>query len=198
MFIVPSRSRPHNVHRLARSTGTPPFLLMLDYNDPLLDGYFPLPRNWQYRINARKSLSEIYNAAFQEFPDLDWYGIFADDVTPETEGWATALITAAGSDGLAYGDDGIGMPTHFVLGGDLVRETGWLALPGLQRLYIDTVWADITKAKGVFRYLPDVKVTHRHPSVGKSLMDKTYRKQGKLEDAALYESSKLSDLYARR
>ena len=159
---------------------------MLDEDDPMLGGY-EIPEGWNVRIGPRAPLSVIYNRVFEEFPDLPWYGIFADDVTPETEGWDEKLIEAAGSDGMAYPDDGIGEPTHFCLGGDLVREMGWLAYPGLNRLYIDTVWRDIAKSRGVLRYLPDVKVTHRHPSVGLALMDRTYRKEGKAEDKVLYE-----------
>lgn len=184
VFVVPSRSRPHNIFRLS---GSAPFLLMLDDDDPMLGGYAGLPGNWTVRVNQRMPLSAIYNAAFEEFPGLDWYGVFADDIVPETPGWDKALINAAGTDGMAYPDDGIGAATHFVLGGDLVREMGWLAYPGLSRLYIDTVWRDIATARGVLRYLPDVKVTHRHPSVGLGMMDAIYRKAGKAEDKRIYE-----------
>ncbi len=190
MWVVPSRSRPHNIQRLAKCEASTSFLLMLDDNDPMLGGYAPLPDNWHVRVNERMPLSAIYNAAFHEFSDLDWLGIFADDVTPETPGWDTKLIEMAGSDGMAYGDDGIGAPTHFCLGGDLVREMGWLAYPGLNRLYIDTIWRDIAESRGVLRYLPDVKVTHMHPSVGRAPMDAIYRKQGKAEDKEIYENFK--------
>lgn len=186
MWVTPSRSRPHNIERLF---GAQNVILALDDDDPMLGGYAALefPRSWIVRVGPRAPLSEIYNRVFREFPDLDWYGVFADDVTPETENWDTKLIEAAGSDGMAYPDDGIGEATHFCLGGELVREMGWLAYPGLKRLYIDTIWRDIAESRGVLRYLPDVKVIHRHPSVGLGLMDKIYRKDGKEEDKALYQ-----------
>ncbi len=186
MWVIPSRSRPHNIPRLF---GPGQFILMLDDDDPMLGGYRQIayPSNWRMRIGPRAALSEIYNRVFEEFPLLPWYGILADDVTPETPGWDKKLIEAAGNDGMAYPDDGIEEPTHFCLGGDLVREMGWLAYPGLNRLYIDTVWRDIAESRGVLRYLPDVKVTHRHPSVGLGLMDKTYRKSRKAEDKRIYE-----------
>ncbi len=187
MWIVPSRSRPHNVARLLRAfedTGAvTPVLLGLDSDDPMLGAYPPI----ESTIGVRRPLSVIYNEAFEKYPDLDWYGIFADDVVPETSGWDIALIEAAGNDGMAWGDDGINGPdhaTHFVLGGDLVREIGWLALPGLDRIYIDTVWNDITR--GVARYLPDVKITHHHFSNGKVPMDAIYRKHHKDVDREIY------------
>lgn len=185
-WVIPSRSRPQNIPRMF--VGDTPFLLMLDKDDPMLGAYIDLhyPDNWALRIRERMPLSEIYNKAFEEFPFEDFYGIFADDVTPETEGWDHKLIEAAGRDGMAYGDDGIGTATHFALGGDLVREMGWLAYPGLDRLYIDTIWQDISLAKRVIHYLPDVKIIHRHPSVGLGMMDATYRKPLKHKDREIY------------
>lgn len=187
MWVIPSRSRPENIKRMLPLVRRA--ILMIDEDDPLLGGYFDLdlPSSWQVRVGPRDALSAIYNRVYEEFPLLPWYGIFADDVEPLTPNWDVQMVKAAGSDGLSYGDDGIGAPTHFCLGGDLVRAMGWLAYPGLERLYIDSVWADIARQKGVLRYLPDVRVLHRHPSVGLALMDTTYRKARKEEDRALYQ-----------
>lgn len=188
MWIVPSRSRPHNCARLFRHASTPG-VLCVDDDDPLLPAYeaLSLPSSWRVVVGPRAGLAEIYNRQFRSHRTLGWYGIGADDMLPETLGWDRQLIEAAGRDGMAFGDDGIQQPTHFVLGGDLVRDVGWLALPGLDRIYIDTVWAEIAKGRGVLRYLPDVKVTHMHPAVGKALPDKTYRKPNKASDKEIYE-----------
>lgn len=147
-----------------------------------------LPFSWRLVVSERAVLSEIYNRQFRASPDLDWYGVGADDIEPEP-GWDHELIRAAGKDKMAFGDDGINgdrHATHFVLGGDLVRAMGWLALPGLDRIYIDTVWNDIAERLGVRRYLPDVKVTHRHFSTG-APKDSTYRKRHKARDREIYE-----------
>lgn len=138
-------------------------------------------------------LAALYNEAFQACPDRPWYGVMADDVVPETPGWAEALIETAGNDGLAFGDDrinGSNHATHFVLGGGLVREMGWLALPGLSRLYIDTVWCDLAKTRGVFRYRQDVILRHHHFSNRLAVMDETYRKPDKAADKAIYLQAK--------
>lgn len=192
MFVVPSRSRPQNIQRLAAAAGSSPFLLMLDADDPMLGAYMDMVLPWQVQVNERMPLSAIYNKALADFPNLDWYGVFADDVMPRSPFWASQLIVAAGDDGMAYGDDGIASPSHFVLGGALVREMGWLAFPGLHRLYMDTIWADIARARGVLRYLPDVLVTHMHPSVGLGMRDATHHKQNKDQDRALYADFKRS------
>jgi hypothetical protein len=84
---------------------------------------------------------------------------------------------------------------HFALGGNLVRSVGWLALPGLDRLWIDTVWATIAKARGVLRYRPDVVLRHHHPSAGLALVDATYRKRFKTRDRAIFEAWKQRERY---
>lgn len=198
MWVVPSRSRPHNIARLItawRDTGaTTPAVLCLDSDDPNLSAYktlsMPLGCGWRMMVGRRKALSAWYNRVFRRWPELAWYGVFADDVLPETEGWDRTLIEAAGSERMAFGDDGINGPwhaTHFVLGGDLVRRQGWLAYPRLRRIYIDTIWNEIADAAGARVYLPDVKITHLHPAARLALVDSIYRKSHKEHDRRAYE-----------
>ncbi len=193
MWILPSRSRPQNLRRLIVAGITTPVYLRLDDDDPMLQGYrdIDFPLGWFFIVTKRALLSSIYNAIFMAMPDLDWYGFLADDVVPETPGWDRLLIESAGKDGLAFGDDGINggaFATHFVVGGELVRSVGWLALHGLDRTYIDTVWNDIAVERGVRRYLPDVKLRHHHFSNRLAMMDQTYRKPTKDNDRILYEA----------
>jgi len=199
-WILPSRSRPHNIKRLVdaylKTGASTPVLLRLDDDDPALDGYKEIsyPDGWVVWKAERKTLSGYYNEVYDR-TNYDWYGFIADDVIPETDEWDRKLIEIADSDGMAvpagaHGDINSenGSP-HFVLGGDLVRETGFLCLPGLDRIYIDTVWAHIARKKGVFRHVPDVVLKHLHFSNG-APMDKTYLKSNKDKDFALFQSFK--------
>lgn len=191
MWIIPSRSRPQNISRLVKAfqdTGAmTPVLLRLDDDDPLLTAYLRIEVDWEVVVAKRAPLSEIYNDVFDR--RLDWYGFLADDVLPETPRWDRALINAAGPNGMAHCDDGIGgQATHFVVGGNLVREIGWVALPGLHRTYIDTVWNAVANERGVLRYLPDVKLTHLHFSNRLAMFDQTYRKPAKTHDRAIYRA----------
>ena len=165
-------------------------MILVDNDDPLASAYrdMALPDSWAILTNPRGPLSELYNRAFKANPDLRWYGFLADDVVPETPGFDRLLIATAGRDGMAVpaGGETTGGAPHFVLGGDLVRSVGWLALPGLKRLYIDTVWVDIARARGVLRYRPDVTLRHDHFSNGKALFDATYRKPR--GDRAIYDA----------
>lgn len=193
MWIIPSRGRPGQMLRLLPYIEHLPVYIRLDFDDNTISQYNEIawPNHWIVHTGSRVPLSEVYNEFFRLYPDLPYYAWLADDVLPETPNWDRILIAAAGNDGLAYGDDGINGEAHaphFVLGGDLVREIGWLALPGLDRIYIDTVWCDIARERGVMRYLPDVKMTHLHFSNRRALMDATYRKHRKSQDRQIYEN----------
>lgn len=200
MLIIPSRSRPHHLRRLidaCLNTGAlTPAWVRLDEDDESLPQYAELqiPKNWEIVVGQRVPLSEVYNEAYQEIPETEHWVFIADDVVPVTPGWDRLLIEVAGDDGMAIpsGGETTGGCPHFVLGGGLVRSVGWLALPGLDRLYIDTVWSDIAEQRGVLRRVTDVVLEHRHFSNGKALMDKTYRKEKKAEDKLLYEKFKRS------
>lgn len=197
MWVLPSRSRPGNVARFINAChdqGIPaPLWLRVDLDDERINGYrrLDLPDGWAMVEGPRDGLASLYNAAFKTLQDRPFYGVLADDIVPETKDWDKRLIEAAGSDGLAFGDDGINgsiHATHFVLGGDLVREIGWLALPGLSRIFIDTAWVDIARSRGVLRYLPDVILRHHHFSNGRAFFDGTYRKPDKAADRAIYDA----------
>lgn len=192
MWVCPSRSRPDNCRRLFAAGISTPGFLCVDHDDPLIDEYrrLELPGMWSLDVNTRAPLSEIYNRVFEANPHREWYGLGADDIVPETPDWDHKLVAAAGNDGIAYADDGINGEkhgTHLVIAGSLVREMGWLALPGLSRLYLDTVWNDIGRARGVLRYLPEVVLRHHHFSNGLALFDGVYRKPDKARDREIYQ-----------
>lgn len=197
MWILPSRSRPKNITRLLaafkETGGDTPVWLRLDGGDPMLGGYprqSDLPWLWELSLGPRCPLSEIYAEAFQLFCGAEWFGFIADDVVPETQEWDRKLIEIAGTDGMAVpagGHDPDGTP-HFVLGGDLVRSVGWLSLPGLHRLYIDTVWADIARERGVLIRVPEVVLKHHHFSNKLALYDSIYRKPSKDKDKETYNA----------
>lgn len=190
MWILPSRGRPHNVARFLQayeSTGaTTQVLLRIDDDD---SGYDVSHENWIVEVGPRLPLSDIYNGIYRHYR-CPWYGFIADDIVPETLNWDTRLIDVAAHDGMAVPSGGHelhGTP-HFVLGADLVHSVGWLCLPGLHRLYIDTVWGDIASQRGVLRRVPEVVLAHHHFSNGKALMDATYRKPNRDEDRKTYEN----------
>ena len=145
----------------------------------------------------RQGLSGIYNDAYKRHRNAEWFGFIADDVVPITTCWDIKLIEAAERDGMAVpaGGETTGGCPHFVLGGNLVRSVGWLSLPGLDRIYIDTVWGDIAKARNVYHETPDVRLEHHHFSNGKALMDSTYKKHRKTQDKFIYDNWRKQHAY---
>ncbi len=206
MFILPTRGRPHNLKRLidaCHQTHILPFpwYVRVDDDDATLAAYraVELPQNWTLIIGERKGCCEIFNEGFERHPDQSFYGRMCDDVLPESTEWDAVLISSAASDGHAYGDDGIqheAMATHGVLGGDFVRSIGWLAPPGMKRVYDDRLLTDIARKRGVLRYHPDIKLTHLHVSAGKAPHDATYDKPEAVEDQRIYEQWLASPLLA--
>ena len=196
MWCIPSRQRPHRLNKLIAACRvtqmSTPAAVLIDDDDPCLTAYLnlPIPEDWFVSVGEPDGLSGIYNRAFRAHPREAWYGVLCDDVVPETPEWDLKLIEAAGLDGMAVpaGGETTGGSPHFVLGGDLVRDYGWLALPGLSRLYIDTVWTDIADERSVYRAMPGVSLRHEHFSNGLALMDATYRKPLAAEDRKIYEN----------
>jgi len=199
LWFLPSRLRPANVERLAKAwvetEASTPLVLRVDEDDALLGVYrtLDMPPGWTLMVEKRLPLGEIYNEFYRRRPYLDWFGFIADDCIPETKGWDRALLETAdinGVPGMAVpaGGETTGGAPHFVIAGSLVREQGWLCLPGLDRLFIDTVWADLAREKGALRHRPDIVLRHAHPSNGRALLDFTYRKFNKQRDRVVYET----------
>lgn len=196
MWILPSRGRPENLKRFFdayRETGADSKgVVCVDDDDRTIREYINtwLPRGWKLSVAEPIGLGPRINEQVQNYPNEPWYGTLSDDVIPRTVGWDKILIEKAGSDGMAYGADGIvdeARFTHGVLGGDLVRSLGWIILPGLQRLYGDNALTDIGKERGVLRYCPEVMLEHLHFSNGKAPVDETYKKPEAASDQKIYE-----------
>ncbi len=198
MWFLPSRGRPSSVIRFFRAwqetEADSEGVLWID--DDEIDEYAAvigaLPEKWVV-ISAphTDSLGDIINRFFEMFPQEPWYGLIADDLLPRTPHWDRRMIDAAGKDGLSYGDDGINgarHSSHPCVGGDRVREIGWLSLPGLKRIYIDNALMEDAKKRGKITYLPDVHTEHLHFSNGKSPMDETYRKTHNQQDKEIFEA----------
>jgi hypothetical protein len=192
MFLLPTRSRPEILERFIdayiRTQSTAAVGVLYDDNDPRIDVYERLshPRDF-CRIMTCESdgIGEKYQEGFRLYPNEDWYGLIGDDNVPVTHEWDKRLIEAAGADGVAWPKDGINdgsFGTLLVIGGDLIREMGWLSPPGMKHLFLDRLWSDIGRARGKAHYLSDVSVEHWHFSNGKAAYDDTYRRHARFAD----------------
>lgn len=123
------------------------------------------------------------NEAFKHFPNEPWYGLWTDDFEAKTLGFEQRMIDAAGKDGIAAANDlwqgeikGGKVSGCFVIGGDLVRAVGYMAIDGLRHSFIDDMWGAIGYALDRVTYLPDVIVEHQHAWNKKAAPDEGYKR----------------------
>jgi hypothetical protein len=195
MWIFATRARPENCKRfidawLTTKSSTPVYL-RIDYDDPFLEELKKInwPSEFNVVIGPREGLRAALNEGFNNFPNEPWYGLLADDLIPQTEKWDQLLVSRAGTKSISYPNDLGGkpkLPTHPVVGGDLVREVGWFGFPNANHLYLDTAWKVIGEGISELHRLENVIVEHAHPFWNKAPKDLVYseNKQRAINDKA--------------
>lgn len=198
MWLLPSRQRPHNMARFFRACThvgwSTPGIVLCDYDDPTLPSYRDLMKSpgaecWSLIVIERKPLGELFNIAFRANQEAEWFGLLGDDVVPETARVDAALVECARQGRFGYCADDINDERHYTHGtipGDQARVAGWLSLPGLDRLYIDTVWESIGRRAGLLEYLPHHRMPHLHFSTGAAERDEIYRKPSAEMDRRIF------------
>lgn len=179
MWVLPSLGRPKMAQKVAEIAAEVPILLRLHWGDPHLDEYEAIkwPKAWKVAIYPQQNLADSLNWAFRKYPNEAQYGFLADDTLPSPENWAKMLEKEAGDWNVAYPDDGHHhekLCPHHCIGGELMREVGWWALPGLRHSFLDTVWYVIGMKTDALRYVRKVLFDHLHPFFGRGEMDETY------------------------
>lgn len=185
MIILPTKARPENLKRFIRAynltCGTLPIHVIFDAKDASRYNEVETPSHWKrISVPSGTPLGGIFERVFKKYPYEPFYGMVADDVIPETAIWDVVLRDSCLPDKIAWGWDGIqneNLPVHPFIGGDLVRKLGWWAAPNLKHWFVDNVWKELSVALGNGIYLPNIKMTHHHPIIGKAPNDRTYKEQ---------------------
>lgn len=116
------------------------------------------------------------------YPNERWYGLLADDLIPETEGWDAKLLHALPSGGMVSCNDG-GAP--FLTGrmcgacaidGDTVRAAGFIAPPPCWHSFTDDFWEACAADGMPWARLKDVIVRHETPVGNYRPADETHEK----------------------
>lgn len=176
-------------------------VLLLDSDDPAI-GDYALPSTgltasdgwWDVWINdsahpgpGLSNMGGKVNEAARDYAaaGTPFLAFQNDDHVPESDGWVAAYLAAlvALRDrlgvGVVYGDDGLRgamLCTEFAVTESWVTTLGRLfpALAGHQ--YTDTSVRDLARAADCLLYLPEVKITHKHPTApGGDAWDETSR-----------------------
>jgi hypothetical protein len=185
MIILPTKNRPLNLKRFIRAyketESTLPIWVIFDAADAYRYNDVETPDHWK-RVSAPAgtSLGGIFDLIFKKYPNEDYYAMVADDVVPETAEWDIIMAAHCQPDKIVWARDDLQnekLPVHPFIGGDLVRQLGWWAAPGLKHWFVDNVWKNIADSLQCGVYLDEVKLTHLHYTNGRAQMDRTYREQ---------------------
>lgn len=206
MIITATRGRPQNFMRMIdafdKTECIEPWILLMDSDDPKLAEYHHIRdvhapevfiQVYESELASQGGISSLFNQFFDENPALEYYAMIADDVVPETYGWAKRLKDACMPDKIAFGDDGIQhhrLPTHPFIGGDLARRWGCLAPRELKHMYVDNWWKDMGIKDKCLLYLENVYLTHYHYINKKAKKDESYQRSEKFmqEDGEAYRN----------
>lgn len=107
------------------------------------------------------SITNIFNKAFKDNPDYDFYMPLNDDIIFKTPDWDLKL---ANKGKISYGTDSVkeGVNGQFLMiDGDIVRALGWLQMPLLHKYAGDVVWRLIGGQLGILEYHPEVVIEHQ-------------------------------------
>lgn len=173
-------------------------ILVVDRDDPELDGYLRLPGKFTeagtglpLRPPDRPSVMVLDDeltgdlvratntAAARVWDDDCIIGHVGDDHRFRTPGWDRVIEAALSDPGIAYGDDllqGANLPTAVFMSSAIPRTLGYFALPTCRHMRIDRAWKRLGEGLGRLRYLPDVVIEHLHPSAGKAPSDAGYER----------------------
>jgi len=182
MFVMCTRGRPHFVKEFIRCwhdiKGSYPVTILIDDDDPKVEDYklIDYPKNWTVLYNESAKPVIKYSNWLKDNMHHDFYGIIADDLRPKTVELDKILVLAAKNNQIAYPNDSIqfeGLCTHPVIGGDLVRATGWILNTDFFHFYTDNAWMYIGQQTNKLHYFPDVLCPHIHHSVGTREADET-------------------------
>lgn len=182
MFILCSRNRPNFILDFIKCCQKTNFsslvTILVDEDDPQIDDYKAIeyPKNWAVLYNESAKPVIKLNTWLKDNMHHEFYGVLADDIRPKTIDWDKKLILAVKNNQIAYPNDTIKcekLSTIPIIGGDIVRCTGWLSNPELIHYYADDVWMYIGTQTNKLHYLHDVICQHLHYSVGTTVIDET-------------------------
>jgi hypothetical protein len=174
--------------------GDTDLLVVTDDDDHSYRG-MRLPAHAGLRVLPRMRLGPKLNAVC--VPAAEQYkavGFLADDCLPQTPGWDVMMMEALAAPGIAYPEDRRrdDIPEHAFISSPIITALGWFFEPTLAHYYTDNLLADLGRAAGCLRYVPDAVVAHLHYQVGGTgaERDRTYAEAEKngAPDYAAYQA----------
>ncbi len=184
-WILPTYRRPDRCAEVIRcinyvGCSTPGIVVVNGMDDYQEYQKINLPKDWKMVFLPQNiGCCGAMNWAFHNYPNEPFYGLLCDDEYIYSSGWDTALVAAAGKNRIAHANDrwqsGKRQHLFVTFGGDLLRELGWWALPGLWHWYHDNVFESLSDGLDISRFCSDIIGEHKHYLAGKAEKDYTYQ-----------------------
>lgn len=227
--LIPTRGRPENVRKVisawdfTNAWDAADLVLIADADDPEIQGYRDVVAETEHPETGESlvrliemgtwmpmvhKLNEVARDMAEGWPGLDGpyfaLGFAGDDHLPQTIGWAARYLTVLhelGS-GMVYGDDGYqgaNLSTEWAVTADVVRELGRMVPADVEHMYCDNSIKDLFEVAGALRHLPEVRIEHMHPIVGKAETDAQYQRVNHRDqfhkDRLAYEGWRHGDVF---
>lgn len=198
-IIVPTRGRPGNIRKVisawdfTNAWDVADLILAVDVDDPEYQGYVDLYEEHRHPDTGEQLFSVHYqdrwvpmvqklNDTAQELaPAYFAVGFAGDDHLPQTIDWAKRYLTVLHEmgTGMVFGDDGyqgVKLSTEWAVTSDAIRALGRMVPAPVEHMYCDNSMMDVFDGAGAIRHLPEVRIDHRHPIVGKAETDDQYKR----------------------
>jgi hypothetical protein len=216
--LIPTRGRPGNIRKVigawdfTSAWDAADMVLIADADDPEIEGY----RRLVQEVNDGSAIQDFdppvtlieipkwmpmvhkLDAAARDLADRYWaLGFAGDDHLPQTIGWAKRYLEVLHElqTGMVYSDDGYqggNLSTEWAITSDVVHELGRMVPAPVEHMYCDNSIMELFRAAGALRYLPEVRIEHMHPIVGKAETDEQYKRVNHRDqfrkDRAAYDS----------
>lgn len=220
--LIPTRGRPGNVRKVisawdfTNAWDRADMVLVIDKDDPEYPGYLALVEETRhpdtgdaliktYEVDRHVPMVHKLNeAAAALAPGWFALGFAGDDHLPRTIGWAErylVVLRELGS-GMVYSDDGYqgkNLATEWAVTADVVTALGRMVPADVEHMYCDNAMMDLYGGAGAMRWLPEVRIEHMHPIVGKAETDAQYQRVNHRDqfkkDRRAYESWLHGDVF---
>jgi hypothetical protein len=209
LLICPSRNRSHKIDEFYKnfvenSTITD-LVFSLDKDDEHNYPRYDAP-NVFYEIGFGGGISPAINYVAYKYaqnPQYKLIGMVNDDHKIQTYAWDQIMydkvkdleyVIAHPNDLRKEMEYTFDWASSVFMTRNIINVLGYMAEPGFNHLYVDTIWLDLAKQLNCLEYFKDVIFEHIHPLFGKAKMDDDYadyyisEKAKKLEliDRSLY------------
>jgi hypothetical protein len=186
LVICPTRTRYDKIHQtieafIKTQTGFADLLIAMDEDDR--DGYTFTDYEHEYikiEVNPRIRMIPTVNLVANKYcNEYKYIGFIGDDHMFRTRGWDKIFLDKLEEMkvGIVYGNDllqGRELATAGFLTSNIVSTLGYIAIPELIHLYMDTFWMSLGRALGKLEYFEDVTIEHCHFTNGKGTKDDLY------------------------